>query len=105
MSVVSLRPHAVEAPLPAAIVGANPYGLAVSPDSQRLYVSGEEYINNRFEGFLSVVDTASRVSLTKIPIGAGGAYGVAASPDGTRVYVVTGEARAVAVVRTASDSI
>ena len=105
VSVVSLRPHAVEAPLPTAIVGENPFGVAVSPDSQRLYVSGQEFINNRFEGFLSVIDTASRVSLAKIPIGAGGAYGVAASPDGTRVYVVTGEARAVSVVSTASHTV
>ena len=57
MSVVSLRPHAVEAPLPTAVVGENPFSVAVSPDSQRLYVSGQEYINNRSEGFLTVVTT------------------------------------------------
>ena len=106
VSVVSTQSNTVVDTLTASVTGLNPHGVAVSPDSQRLYISGTESISGQFQGFLTVVDIPSRSTITKIPVGFEFAYGVAASPDGSRVYVVTGAAaNAVAVISTATNSV
>lgn len=73
--------------------------------AKRLYVAGSEFISGNFQGFLTVVDVASRSKITKIPLGFQFAYGVALSPDGSRAYVVLSEpaAHAVAVIDTANS--
>jgi YVTN family beta-propeller protein len=91
ISVVSTSTHAVEDTWPAALSGAGPRALAVSPDSQRLYVA-------RHDGSLTVVDIPSRTRLADIPLRLGSLFGIAASPDGSRVYAMaTGSDRLVIV--------
>ena len=74
----------------------------MSPDSRRAYVTNLHGVNGQFEGYLAVIDVASRSRLATIPFGLKKTYGVAASPDGSRLYVVTstdaGSLRAVTVL-------
>ncbi|MEV4351944.1 YncE family protein [Actinoplanes sp. NPDC049596] len=73
---VSVARPAVTATLP---VGAEPEGVAVSPDSRTVYVA------NQGERSLSVIDVASRY-VTPVPLRNTARF-VAVSRDGRRVYV------------------
>ncbi|HET6781121.1 MAG TPA: PxKF domain-containing protein [bacterium] len=66
--------------LPAGTV---PYGVAVSPDGSRVYVS-----HFAFQGKLFVVDTASNTVLASPAVGMF-PFGVAVHPSGNRVFVTT----------------
>lgn len=81
--------------LVAVIVGANPTGVAVSPDGSRVYVA------NAGSGTLSVISAASNTVTATIPVGAN-PVGVAASPDGLRVYVANGGSASVSVIDAAA---
>ncbi len=61
-------------------VGNYPYGVAVSPDGKRVYVTNE--LSNN----VSVIDTATNTVTDTVNVG-NYPYGVAVSPDGKRVYV------------------
>lgn|GEM_PF-2274220 len=72
-------------------VGTQPYGIAVSPDSARLYVT------NAGAGTLSIVDIATDTVVATVPVGTQ-PRGVAAHPDGRRVYVANAGSNTVSVV-------
>lgn len=81
--------------LTTVTVGANPSGVAVSPDGNRVYVA------NSGAGTLSVVSTATNAVTSTITVGAN-PVGVAASPDGQRVYVANGGSASVSVIDAAA---
>ena len=94
ISVVSTATNTVVDTWPAALGGPVPRALAVSPDSQRLYVA-------RRDGWLTVVDVASRTRSAELQLGLGSLFGVAASPDGSRVYAMATGSDKLAIVSTA----
>ena len=105
ISVVSTQSSAVVDTWSSALV-PNPNGVAVSSDSQRVYVTGTEFVNDRFQAALYVVDVASRTQRAKIPLGFEFGYGLALSPDGLTAYVLTGSsANVVAVINTGTNSV
>jgi YVTN family beta-propeller protein len=62
-------------------------GMEVSPDGTRVYVTVTDPVTNtKFDGTVSVIDTATSTVITTVPVG-GVITGVAVSPDSTRVYV------------------
>jgi len=67
-------------PLPAGTV---PYGVAVSPDGSRIYVT-----HFAFVGKLFVVDTATNAVLASPPVGMF-PFAVAVHPSGNRVFLTT----------------
>ena len=108
VSVVSTQTHALVDTWPQSLVGNSPQGLAVSPDSRRLYVTSLDVVNNKLEGSLVVIDIASKSRLATIPFGLNNTYGVAASSDGSRLYVVTSTdagGRAVTVLDAATNGV
>lgn len=86
---------ATRAVLATVTVGANPSGVAVSPDGNRVYVA------NSGAGTLSVISTATNAVTSTITAGAN-PVGVAASPDGLRVYVANGGSASVSVIDAAT---
>ncbi len=76
-------------------VGANPAGVAVSPDGSRVYVA------NSGSGTMSVISTATDTVTSTIAVGAS-PFGVAASPDGQRVYVANSGDASVSVINAAT---
>lgn len=68
-------------------VGANPEGVAFSPDGRKAYVA------NKAQGTVSLINTVNNMviftadvdSAVNLPV-----QGVAVNPDGTRVYVASG---------------
>lgn len=63
-------------------VGATPYGIAVTPDGSKVYVS------NSTGGSVSVIDTATRAVTNTITSNIGSTpVGIAINPSGTTAYV------------------
>jgi YVTN family beta-propeller protein len=78
-------------------VGAEPSGIAITPDGSRAYVS------NRASNTVSVIDVAAGAVLgTPIPVGSH-PEGVAISSDGSRAYVA--QQGGVAVIDTGSGTV
>jgi YVTN family beta-propeller protein len=95
VSVIDSVTNAVTATIP---VGADPDGIAATPDGRRIYVTN--FVSND----VSVIDAfANQVSLT-VPVGSG-PVGVAIKPDGTRVYVTDRGADQVSVIDTSADAV
>ena len=69
--------------------GANPNGVAVSPDGTRVYVV------NHGEATVSVVDTTTFSVARTFPLGYGSPNGIAISASGKRAYVGTGLGRII----------
>ncbi len=70
-----------------------------SRDARLLYVSGET------AGDVTVIDTTTRQTATRIVHGGGDAMGLALSPDGRTLYLAAGENKAVLKVDTATHTI
>jgi YVTN family beta-propeller protein len=90
-------------------VGANPGGIAITPDGTRAYV----LLFNSTVAVLSidaggnVTDTGARIA---IPNGTGpdlffGVPGIAVSPDGQHVYVANNSAGTITILSTATNSV
>ncbi|MFB7474482.1 hypothetical protein [Kitasatospora sp. NPDC056184] len=87
---------AVEGPTPAEplqviTVDRGPYGVAVDPHNERLYVAHFPF------DAVSVIDLAGRAAVRTIAV-PGGPRGIAVSPDGARLYVTNFFARTLTVV-------
>lgn len=89
---VSVIDTSGKAALAKISVGIDPYGVAVSPDGTRLYVT-----HFPGTGSVSVVDVAGQTVVSTILVG-DGPRGVAVSPDGTRLYVTNFFADSLSVV-------
>jgi YVTN family beta-propeller protein len=79
-------------------VGNYPYGVAVTPDGTKAYVTNEGSNN------VSVIDTATENVTATVPVG-NYPYEVAVSPDGTKVYVTNDGSNTVSVIDTATNNI
>jgi YVTN family beta-propeller protein len=77
VSVIDQATKTVVATVP---VGANPLGVALTPNGASAYVV------NWSSGTVSVIATATNTVVTTIPVGVGPA-GIAITPDGAFVYV------------------
>jgi len=79
-------------------VGSSPYGVAVTPDQQRVYVANANSDN------VSVISTATNTVIATIPVG-DEPYGLAVSPDGSKVYVANIGSDNVSVISTATNAV
>jgi YVTN family beta-propeller protein len=76
-----------------------PAHAVFSRDARLLYVSGET------AGDVTVIDTKTRTTVTRIVHGGGDAMGLALSPDGRTLYLAAGENKAVLKLDTATHKI
>jgi YVTN family beta-propeller protein len=79
VSVIDTATDMVTATIPGGLV---PFGVAVSPDGSKVYVTNSVSPT----GTVSVIDTATNTVSATIPVGVF-PEGVAVSPDGSKVYV------------------
>jgi gliding motility-associated-like protein len=79
-SQVSVISNSTNSIISTIDVGAEPYGIAVSPDGSTAYVS------NYIGASVSVINLSENKVISTIPIG-NGPIGIAISPDGRRIYV------------------
>ena len=80
-------------------VGQTPFGVAITPDGTRAYVT------NQNSNTVSVIDTATNTVVATIPVGLRPA-GVAITPDGTRAYVANVcRDNTVSVIDTATNTV
>ena len=91
VSVIDTRKNEVVANL---LVEARPRGVAVSPDSRRLYVTSE------IGGTVSTVDAGTHKirHVLRLGDGEGKPVGVAVAPDGSRVFVTSGAAGTLSII-------
>jgi YVTN family beta-propeller protein len=82
-------------------VGANPFGVAVTPDGSKVYVTNRGD-NPLFGGTVSVIDTATNTVVATIGVGIL-PRGVAVTPDGSKVYVANDNS-SVSVIDTATNT-
>jgi YVTN family beta-propeller protein len=100
VSVIDTTTDTVTATIP---VGNSPYGVAVTPDGNRVYITNEG------DNTVSVIDTTTNTVTATIPVG-GLPEGVAVSPDGSRVYTSGGvistlREYSVSVINTATNTV
>lgn len=85
-----------DGPIP---VGTGPYGIAVTADGSRVYVT------NIGDNTVSLIDTATRTSVVAaIPVGLA-PMGVAISADGSRIYVANSGESTITVIDTGTHTI
>jgi len=77
-------------------VGAGPFGVAITPDGTRAYVTNDS------SNTVSVVDISNNSVFATIPVG-GSPIGVAITPDGTRAYVANDTSNDVSVIDTSNN--
>jgi YVTN family beta-propeller protein len=95
VSVIDTASNTVTATIP---VDTHPAGVAVTPDSQRAYIT------NSSGKTVSVIDTASNTVTATIPVDT---YPdrVAVAPDGRHAYTANNSADTVSVIDTASNTV
>jgi YVTN family beta-propeller protein len=79
-------------------VGTNPFGLAVTPNSDFVYVA------NYTSDTVSVIQTSVNSVVATIPVGSG-PYLVAITPDGQTVFVSNAAGGTVSVISTATNTV
>ncbi|MDY9925130.1 YncE family protein [Methanosarcina sp.] len=79
-------------------VGANPAGVAVSPDGKKVYVTNEESNN------ISIIDTSNYSNITSVSVQMY-PLGVAITPDGKKVYVANYYSKSVSVIDASNYSV
>ncbi len=95
VAVVDLYRNEVTDSIP---VGDAPWGIAVSPDERKLYVTA------RGDEAVSVVDLEAGEMTGSIPVGEM-PWGVVVSMDGSRAYVANLYSRSVSVIDLASETV
>ena len=78
--------------------GGYPWGLAITPDGSRVYVT--DTVSNA----AVAIDTASNKVIAEVAVG-NNPIGVAISPDGGRAYVANAFSNSVSVIDTASNTV
>lgn len=94
-TIAQFEPHTVIAKIP---VGANPIGLALSPDGTTAYTA------NWGDGTVSVINLATNTVTATIAVGVN-PYELVVSPNGKTVYVVNNQAGSVSVIDTATNTV
>jgi YVTN family beta-propeller protein len=99
-AVIAINP-ATGASLASIAVGDRPRGIAATPDGSRLYVANED------SGNVSLINTATRRELMRIPLpGDSSPYDVAVTPDGAEVWVTSHETSGfVHVIDTSTNAV
>jgi YVTN family beta-propeller protein len=86
-------------PIPVGSGGNFPFGVAVTPDSSKVYVANSGANN------VSVIDTATNTVIgSPVPVGRS-PFGVAATPDNSKVYVANSSDNTVSVIATATNTV
>ena len=93
VSAIATATNTVTATIP---VGNSPEGVAVSPDTSKVYVANQRSNN------VSVIDTATNKVTATIPVGSEPG-GVAVTPDGSTVYVANFLSNNVSVIAAATN--
>jgi 40-residue YVTN family beta-propeller repeat len=75
----------------------SPFGIAVSPDGNRGYVSNWDQV--------SVIDTNSNSVISNILTGGNNTFGISVTPDGKRVYAANSFSHTVSVIDTATNTV
>ncbi len=83
------------------IVGANPAGLAITPNGQYVYVAN---YGNLGGTTVSVISTSNDSAFKVIPVGSA-PVGLAITPNGQYVYVADRSSASVSVISTSSNSV
>ncbi|WP_229391627.1 PKD domain-containing protein [Methanosarcina sp. DH2] len=100
VSVINTANNTVEA---TVNVRKNPYGIAVSPDGTRIYVTNTNY---GYSGTVSVIDTAINEVTATVDVGQKySPCGVAVTSDGTKVYVANRDVNSVSVIDTGTNTV
>jgi YVTN family beta-propeller protein len=94
VKVIDTATDTVTATIP---VGAQPYGLAVTPDGKTAYVS------NQGASTVTPIDTATNTAGTPIPVG-GAPRQIAITPDGSTAYVANMSSASVTPINTATNT-
>ncbi len=97
-TTVSMIDIPTSLPVTTITVGSAPYGVAVSPNGNQVYVTNFSSNN------VSVINTASSSVVATIPVQLG-PFPVAFTPDGASAYVVNGNSDSVSVIDTASQTV
>jgi len=95
LQVVTLANQSVGSPIP---VGADPAGVAVTPDGSLLYVANQD------DGTVSVVSTVSDSVTATVPVGQT-PFGLAVAPDGSQLWVANAGDGTISILDTASNSV
>jgi gliding motility-associated-like protein len=78
-------------------VGIDPFGIVVSPDGTRVYITNGE-------GTVSVIDPVTNQVINTINVG-GTPTSIAISPDGKSIYVAYNGLNSISVISTATNAI
>jgi YVTN family beta-propeller protein/autotransporter-associated beta strand protein len=95
VSVIDMHAERVLATVP---VGAEPWGVAVTPDGRRAYVT------NASSNSVSVLDVARRSVVTTIAV-PHAPQGIAVAPDGRHVYVAATDADVLCVIDVETNTV
>ena len=78
------------------------YGVAVSPDGKKLYVTSSD--GTTTAGAVSVIDAVNNIFIATVPVG-NNPHGIPVTPDGAKVYVVNQDSNNVSVFDTTSNTV
>ena len=95
VTVIDTATNTVTANVP---VGNGPFGVAVTPDGGKVYVTNSGHSNN-----VSIINTATNTVTTNVSVGIS-PEGVAVTPDGKNVYVTNHDSNTVSVINTINNT-
>ncbi|HXW97629.1 MAG TPA: beta-propeller fold lactonase family protein, partial [Gemmatimonadales bacterium] len=82
----------------SVMVGANPYGIDITPNGNFVYVA------NKDSNTVSVINTSTLTRVANIAVGSA-PWGVRVTPNGSFVYVANSGANTVSVISTATNTV
>jgi gliding motility-associated-like protein len=95
ISVVAMITNAIIATIP---VGQDPFGVSVSSDGSRVYVT------NTLSNTASVINAITNTVVATVPVGQS-PHSVSVSPDGGTAYVANSISNTVSVINTANNTV